>query len=345
MHLILSSQITGNITKYNFIFSENLQSYLRTQAEATKQHAYARGTIDNYWVQWNLFFNFCEYFDYACLPAQVNTLVEYVQFLDDKLKSPKSVKNYLSGVRKFHELLKADQSAFEDPELGVTIRGVVNKSQYVPSPAKAMEPETLKKIKSALDLQHHKHRVFWALCLTAFFILARKSNLVPNSLFDPNKQLARKHVNVLREQRKLTIHLHWSKTHRPSNGPVKYTIHEIQGSSLCAYSAIVQLYEQATDTDPDAPLFQWPDGSPVKYREFMKWLRKSLSEAEVDPKGDSTHSFRAGGATWAFNSGVPGEIIKILGNWKSDCYFRYLQISDEARAVASQLFGRHLLEC
>ena len=77
----------------------------------------------------------------------------------------------------------------------------------------------------------------------------------------------------------------------------------------------------------------------------MKMLKTTLQKAGVDHKNYSTHSFRSGGATWAFNSGVPGEIIKIVGNWKSDCYLKYLLISDQARDVAAQLFGQHFFEC
>lgn len=42
----------------------------------------------------------------------------------------------------------------------------------------------------------------------------------------------------------------------------------------------------------------------------------------------NTHSFRIGGASAAASSGVPDSIIKILGRWSSDCYRRYIRISD-----------------
>lgn len=39
------------------------------------------------------------------------------------------------------------------------------------------------------------------------------------------------------------------------------------------------------------------------------------------------HSFRRGGATYAFRSGVPGELIQVMGDWKSDAYKRYFDFS------------------
>ena len=38
----------------------------------------------------------------------------------------------------------------------------------------------------------------------------------------------------------------------------------------------------------------------------------------------SSHSFRRGGATWALSCGVPGGIVKLLGDWKSAEYLVYL---------------------
>ena len=43
------------------------------------------------------------------------------------------------------------------------------------------------------------------------------------------------------------------------------------------------------------------------------------------------HSFRRGGATWAFRSGVPGELIQVYGDWASDAYKIYLEFSEDAR--------------
>ena len=50
------------------------------------------------------------------------------------------------------------------------------------------------------------------------------------------------------------------------------------------------------------------------------------------------HSLRRGGATLAFKANVPGELIKIQGDWASECYLRYLSIPLEQRTgVAAQV--------
>ena len=54
------------------------------------------------------------------------------------------------------------------------------------------------------------------------------------------------------------------------------------------------------------------------------------------------HSFRRGGASWAFRSGVPGELIQICGDWASDSYKRYLEFSTQNKLDLAALLTRHL---
>ena len=49
------------------------------------------------------------------------------------------------------------------------------------------------------------------------------------------------------------------------------------------------------------------------------------------------HSFRRGGATFAFRAGAPSEFIKAQGDWMSDAFLVYLVISpqDKTRILQS----------
>ena len=48
---------------------------------------------------------------------------------------------------------------------------------------------------------------------------------------------------------------------------------------------------------------------------------KAVTQGEGNLSG---HSFRRGGACWALSQNIPGEIIKIMGDWKSTVYMSYL---------------------
>ena len=55
--------------------------------------------------------------------------------------------------------------------------------------------------------------------------------------------------------------------------------------------------------------------------EGIKHLASCIS---LDPKDFSGHSLRRGDATFAFQCGIPAELIKLQGDWQSDAYMLYL---------------------
>ena len=58
----------------------------------------------------------------------------------------------------------------------------------------------------------------------------------------------------------------------------------------------------------------------------------------LDPNAFSSHSLRRAGATWAFQSQVPGELIQTHGDWTSTAYLRYLDFSlNERLQVAEKM--------
>ena len=53
---------------------------------------------------------------------------------------------------------------------------------------------------------------------------------------------------------------------------------------------------------------------------LVNHLRKALSAAGLKPECYAVHSFRIGAATTAAACGVPVEVIKTLGRWRSEAY-------------------------
>ena len=85
-------------------------------------------------------------------------------------------------------------------------------------------------------------------------------------------------------------------------------------SAPCPVSAVCQALRAAVHQSPKAPAF------PVSGAVFDKKL-KAVTQGEGNLSG---HSFRRGGACWAPSQNIPGEIIKIMGDWKSTVYMSYL---------------------
>ena len=57
----------------------------------------------------------------------------------------------------------------------------------------------------------------------------------------------------------------------------------------------------------------------------------------VDPDQVARHSFRRGGATFAFQCGVPDVVIQRQGDWLSLCYREYITVSVEQALTATQM--------
>lgn len=67
------------------------------------------------------------------------------------------------------------------------------------------------------------------------------------------------------------------------------------------------------------------NGSPVTRFQFTSIFKKCLLVLGLSPAEFGTHSFRIGAATVAEASGLPDDMVKKLGRWKSDCFRRYIR--------------------
>ena len=57
---------------------------------------------------------------------------------------------------------------------------------------------------------------------------------------------------------------------------------------------------------------------------FVTKLKHHLTTLGINHKAYSSHSFRRGGASFAYQSGILVELIKALGDWRSDAVLMYL---------------------
>ena len=69
---------------------------------------------------------------------------------------------------------------------------------------------------------------------------------------------------------------------------------------------------------------------PITYRQFCTFLSLVVSRLHLHPSLFSPHSFRRGGATFAFDCHIPSEIIKLQGDW----HLIYLKLSQQQKQHA-----------
>lgn len=136
------------------------------------------------------------------------------------------------------------------------LKGLARLNPHCSKQARPITPMILCYILTKLDLNNPCDATFWCLFLHVFFLLFRKSNLVPNSVssFKPEKQLNRKNIVYDKEINILLITIKWSKTIQFGERHLIIPIVAIPGSSLCPVKAYLNMVKLVPAVN-DAPAY------------------------------------------------------------------------------------------
>lgn len=304
---------------------------LKDDLKFSRKSGFAVGTTKNLRIQWESFLLFCFFFGFNPLPASTEVVSLYVQFLSRSFKSVDAIKNYVSGIRTMHLLLgiSIDINSYL---INLTVKGINRLHPRCIRQALPITPAILKQFYSGLDFTSPLDVCFWCLFLFAFFLLARKSNLVLERKSDiSGKFLLRK--DVTKQADYLLVTFRWSKTIQFGDRLLQIPLIKMN-SMLCPVLA----YERLISMVPlsgEVPLFSYAKNKAITYSMFQTKLRSLCKNIGLDPQEYSSHSFRRGGATLAFQAGVPADLIQFLGDWRSDAYKKYLKfnLDDKLRVV------------
>ena len=284
----------------------------------------------------------CIYFGLSNLPAETDTLSLYAQCLSRTFKSTQSIKNYVSGIKTMHYMLGYTTDKVNDFLLNLSLKGIARLNPYCIRQALPITPDILMQMASFMDLTDSVDVVYWCLFLFAFFLFARKSNLVPTSKSDlkDKKFLLRKNVSI--EKDFIIVSMHWSKTIQFGERILQTPLIKIPDSILCPISAYNAMCMKVK-AKPEDPLFSLPKGKYITYSHFQIRLRELISKLHLNPDLYCSHSFRRGGSTSAFQAGVPAELIQFQGDWRSDAYKKYLTFSLNDKISVAMKMKQHIL--
>ena len=300
--------------------------------------------MNNLKSQWKKFTAFTVLSGCQALPVTSDNLCLYIQFLSRSLSSPQSIRNYVSGLKTLHELLNLPFPSYSEISVRLTFKGLDRSVSHIPHRAQPITVKLLLQIHALLDPNDIVHMVIWTLFLFLFFLFSRKCQFIPSSLTPPSLSKLVTRQDVVLKNGMLQVCFYCTKTRQSGGSPLVIPLSPIPGSPLCpvtAYFTMVKL----VPAPPTAPLFLVPSPSgpkPILYRYFHHILRAFISAVGLQPSQFSSHSFRRGGATFAFSLGLPGELIQVQGDWRSDAYKLYLEtdISDRikvAKCMASSV--------
>ena len=158
----------------------------------------------------------------------------------------------------------------------------------------------------------------------------RKSNLVPDAANRISPKVPVR-ADLAFDSHGATLHIAASKTIQYQQRSLSIPLPHILGSPLCPVTAL-RHHLRLNSGPSTAPLFSVACSTsqqlfPLTSRHFGVFVSKVISAIGLVPTNYSPHSFRRGGASFAFKCNVPAELIQRQGDWQSDAYLIYLQMS------------------
>lgn len=308
---------------------------LRLDNRKTQSYRYAKNSAANVISAIRQYLYFTNYFKLQQLPASVDTLVCFLEFMA-RTSGYGHLKHLYSSVKFLHEALN-----FSFPEgnfqVDTTMQGLKRRLANVPFQVLPLNPRILRKMFQHINLNSPEDRALWASYLAAFYGLLRKSNVVPESgKFDPRKVLVRRNIQVDLANNMVYLYVGFGKTNQFGG---RDTILPIPGNSDPALDPVRHLNAvlQQCDLGPNSPAFSYGQSSFISYSKFTTRLKELLKKAGYDADLYSGHSFRRGGATFLHECGGTVLMVQSSGDWSSQCFTRYLYLSEAERLKAQLL--------
>lgn len=307
---------------------------------------FAEGTKATYQTHRRSYINFCLSMGYCPVPVSSTVLCRYAAHLAERLKFS-SIQQYLNIVRILHLESDLPNPLEHNWPLKSVLMGIKRVHGNHTTHKEPITPSHLLHFKTVLNLSDVRDAAFWASALIAFYGLFRKSNVLTNSIaaFSKDKHLCRSDFRIF--EWGVEIIVRWTKTIQCQERVLRVPIPAMPGHPLCPVSALISYLRLTSLAPSDGPAFVIPGktaSSFVPYTPvmFLRRLRALLSQVEKDPSHFATHSFRRGGASWALQCGLPAEVIRVLGDWRSDAYLAYIDIPRSSRLQMARVFASSL---
>ena len=308
----------------------------------TKSHSVKESTKKNLLTHLTAYQKFCDRYLINYFPCDNKQLCRFGQHLSDSFESPDAVGNYISGIRTCLAMLGVTVPDVNDRQMKMFTAGL---KRIMPHAVKQAEPITPLILMRLSKVVNYKDRVEMA-TLLGFYLFLRKSNLVPDTMttFNKDQQFCRGDVNLLGTDKAMMIEIRWSKTIQHKQKILRLPVLPANNRAICPVywmhhmvSSIPAQPHQPTFTVITQPAVLALLANQLVYR-LRKWLKLIGMEAALF----SLHSLCRGGATFTYQSDIEGEMIKLLGEWASDTYKRYIDISMDKRYDSMKTFVQAL---
>ena len=288
------------------------------------------------------YLDFCTFGKMRPYPVNEFKLCKYATHLANSMKTVQAIKAYCATVCEDNEL-KGYRPARRGLKFYRTIAGIQRNKHHHVHRAEPMTIELLMQIEQVVDVSQDKELAVWCSMLTGFFLVLRKSNLVPlKRVHDTVHNISRQDVKY--SEGIMVIFIRWSKTNQLGQKIRPAPIVADNNNPICLVRWILHLVERVP-APPSCNLFSYRKGNdilPITYRDLMVTMRRWLDIVGQNSKKFSSHSLRRGATTTAFKANVPDVDIQRMGDWSSQCYRLYIEDDMPSRVKAWFKFNNKL---
>ena len=203
-------------------------------------------------------------------------------------------------------------------------------------------PKLLLRMSRVVNYTCHMEMVAWVATLVGITMFLRKSNLIPDTMteFNPDMQFGRQDFNLTGPLSVMMAEITWAKNLQFKQKILRLLVLPVENKAICPVMWIHYMIQQVPAL-PSNPAFTiWVKGQKLALsaNQLMARIRNWLKLIKEDEQAYSLHSLRRGGATFAHQCNIESEMIKRLGNWASDAYKRYIDISMDDRYDSMKAF-------
>ena len=317
-----------------FITVHVRQQRLLQQSIDTLENGYRITTTRSYRSRMNGYIRFCTFYRYKAMPTDEWTLIQFSRYLANGVTAYETVKGYLSTIKKCHELAEIP---FPDrcPILRHHMMAIKKELARPVHKASPITPQDLLQMYTKMDRRDIVQVTCYAALVIGFTLFLRKSNLVPDTRnsFNAKEQLTISDVGMMGHVYVYSIM--WCKTNQYRNRDLLLPIIPACNKIVCCEFWTKYLLKQ-NRAFTNGPLVAYPKGDklvPITYDVLLKQLKVWISQIGKQPADYSLHGLRRGGANHALSVGICGEDLKLMGDWASDAYLEYVDLTLERRVT------------
>ena len=193
-------------------------------------------------------------------------------------------------------------------------------------------------------MQEENGPTYRAIFLFAFFIFTRLASLFPNSVaaFDRTRLPLVKDIIWAKPGGQFILKS--AKNMQAADAFKILQFPRLENQHLCPVRALQNNIHRLRLCMSD-PLFSHRTHQgilPITCSQVRSILAKLVAKMGYESKDYGFHAFRRNGASFAFQHGVPLDLIKSHGHWKSDAVWRYIYTNEKTSEAVASTFQQML---